>query len=122
MVIGFEGYLCRENVAIWGVGDLTNWARAKEEADSKGAPCCRLGKMDIEENRSLAPLTTFGIGGPARWFAEATGEAEVLEAVIWAREKGLTLFVLGGGQGFARIERWGFLQGGLLGAQLPDYL
>ena len=23
--IGFEGYLCRENVAIWGVGCLTNW-------------------------------------------------------------------------------------------------
>jgi UDP-N-acetylmuramate dehydrogenase len=53
--------------------------------------------MDIQQNTPLARLTTFGIGGPARWFAEATSESEVLEAVNWAREKGLPLFVLGGG-------------------------
>jgi len=79
--------------------------------------------MDIEENRSLAPLTTFGIGGPARWFAEATGEAEVLEAVIWAREKGLTLFVLGGGSNLL-VSDAGFsglvLRVGLLGVDVKD--
>jgi UDP-N-acetylmuramate dehydrogenase len=53
--------------------------------------------MKIEENRLLAPLTTFGIGGPARWFAEAACEAEVAEAAAWACERGLPLFVLGGG-------------------------
>src|ERR1039458_1880115 len=53
--------------------------------------------MQIEERRLLAPLTTFGIGGPARGFAEAATEAEIAEACEWARERGVPLFVLGGG-------------------------
>ena len=53
--------------------------------------------MKIQENVPLAPFTTFGIGGPARWFAEATSEAETVDAVSWARESSLPLFVLGGG-------------------------
>jgi len=53
--------------------------------------------MHIEENRPLAPFTTFGIGGPARWFAEAASEAEIAEAAAWARQRGVALFVLGGG-------------------------
>ena len=53
--------------------------------------------MRVEENKPLAPYTTFGIGGPARWFATATSEDEVVEAVDWARQRGEPLFVLGGG-------------------------
>jgi UDP-N-acetylmuramate dehydrogenase len=53
--------------------------------------------MHIEENRPLAPFTTFGIGGPARWFVEAASEPEIVEAVDWARERESPLFVLGGG-------------------------
>jgi UDP-N-acetylmuramate dehydrogenase len=53
--------------------------------------------MEIEENKPLAPYTTFGIGGPARWFVEAVSEDEIVEATGWARERGLKLFVLGGG-------------------------
>jgi UDP-N-acetylmuramate dehydrogenase len=53
--------------------------------------------MKIQENVALAPFTTFGIGGPARWFVEAASEAEIAEAVSWARERLLPLFVLGGG-------------------------
>jgi UDP-N-acetylmuramate dehydrogenase len=53
--------------------------------------------MEFLEYVSLAPYTTFKIGGPARWFAEAASEADILEAVNWARERGLPLFVLGGG-------------------------
>ncbi|MGO9324757.1 MAG: UDP-N-acetylmuramate dehydrogenase [Terracidiphilus sp.] len=53
--------------------------------------------MQIEERRILAPLTTFGIGGPARWFAEAATEAEIAEASEWASGRGVPLFVLGGG-------------------------
>ena len=37
--------------------------------------------MIIRENFPLAPLTTLGVGGAACYFAEATTEAEVLEAV-----------------------------------------
>jgi UDP-N-acetylmuramate dehydrogenase len=53
--------------------------------------------MLLEENKPLAPLTTFGIGGPARWFAEAVSEDEIAEAAAWARARGVALFVLGGG-------------------------
>jgi UDP-N-acetylmuramate dehydrogenase len=53
--------------------------------------------MVIQENVALAPFTTFGIGGPARWFVEATSEIEIVEAVEWALERSLPLFVLGGG-------------------------
>ena len=51
----------------------------------------------IEENKPLAPFTTLGIGGPARWFIEATTEEEIAEAAAWASERGVPLFVLGGG-------------------------
>jgi UDP-N-acetylmuramate dehydrogenase len=51
----------------------------------------------IEENKPLAPFTTFGIGGPARWFVEAAREDEVARAAAWARSRSLELFVLGGG-------------------------
>ncbi len=49
------------------------------------------------ENIPLASLTTFGIGGPARWFAEATTEEDIVEAVGWACEHTAPLFILGGG-------------------------
>ena len=44
--------------------------------------------MLMEENKPLAPFTTFGIGGPARWFVEAASEDEIVEATGWARERG----------------------------------
>jgi UDP-N-acetylmuramate dehydrogenase len=53
--------------------------------------------MAMKESQMLAPFTTFGIGGPARWFAEAASEDEIVEASAWARERGVALFVLGGG-------------------------
>jgi UDP-N-acetylmuramate dehydrogenase len=53
--------------------------------------------MQLKENQPLAPLTTFGIGGPARWFVEAASEEEIWEACAWARGRGVPLFVLGGG-------------------------
>ena len=51
----------------------------------------------LEENRPLAPFTTLGIGGPARWFLEATAEEHVAQAAAWARDRGVRFFVLGGG-------------------------
>ncbi len=49
------------------------------------------------ENIPLAPLTTFGIGGPARFFVEAKSRSEVEEAVAFSGNKNLSLFILGGG-------------------------
>ncbi len=53
--------------------------------------------MLIRENVPLAPFTTLGVGGPARFFAEVSTEAAVLEAVAFAHSRQLPLFVLGGG-------------------------
>ena len=53
--------------------------------------------MRLEGNIPLAPLTTFHLGGPARFFVEAKSVAEVEEAVALAQTKTLALFVLGGG-------------------------
>jgi UDP-N-acetylmuramate dehydrogenase len=53
--------------------------------------------MLLQENISLAPLTTFRIGGPARYFVESKTTAEVKEAVQFAHSKDLPLFTLGGG-------------------------
>jgi UDP-N-acetylmuramate dehydrogenase len=53
--------------------------------------------MLLEEKVGLAGYTTLGVGGAARWFAEAATEAEVVEAVAFARELKVPLFVLGGG-------------------------
>ncbi|MBE7181873.1 MAG: FAD-binding protein, partial [Terriglobus roseus] len=53
--------------------------------------------MSFRENVPLAPYTTLGVGGPARWFITAATEADVEAAVRFARERGLPLLVLGGG-------------------------
>jgi UDP-N-acetylmuramate dehydrogenase len=53
--------------------------------------------MQILENIPLAPLTTLGVGGPARYFVEAANAEQVREAVRWAATSRLPLFVLGGG-------------------------
>lgn len=51
----------------------------------------------MSENIPLAPLTTFGIGGTARFFVEAKSRSDVEEAVTFSRAKNLPLFILGGG-------------------------
>ena len=53
--------------------------------------------MLLLENVPLAPLTTLGVGGPARHFAEATSADDVRAAVHEALAHNWRLFVLGGG-------------------------
>ncbi len=53
--------------------------------------------MTLQEHVPLAPRTTLGVGGPARWFVEAHDEYAVLDARDWARARGVPLRVLGGG-------------------------
>jgi UDP-N-acetylmuramate dehydrogenase len=53
--------------------------------------------MQFLEEVPLAPYTTFQIGGPARWFAEAASEEDIAAGVAFARDRQLPLFVLGGG-------------------------
>jgi UDP-N-acetylmuramate dehydrogenase len=54
-------------------------------------------KSRIHENVPLAPLTTLGIGGPARYFVDAADENTIREATWLAKERHLPIFVLGGG-------------------------
>lgn len=53
--------------------------------------------MQIEENVPLAPLTTIGIGGPARFFFRAQSVDELRSALRWARDENHPVFILGGG-------------------------
>jgi UDP-N-acetylmuramate dehydrogenase len=53
--------------------------------------------VHIEENIPLAPFTTLRIGGPARYLVRIDNEAELVEAVEFARQQALPVFVLGGG-------------------------
>ena len=53
--------------------------------------------MHIQQNVALAPYTTLQVGGPARFFIEARNEDEIREALLFARERSLEVFVLGGG-------------------------
>lgn len=53
--------------------------------------------LPIQENVSLAPLTTIGIGGPARFFLRATTVDEIRDVLKWAAERDQQVFFLGGG-------------------------
>jgi len=53
--------------------------------------------MTVRERAALAPYTTLGVGGPARWFVDATDEATLREALAWSRARGVALRILGGG-------------------------
>jgi UDP-N-acetylmuramate dehydrogenase len=53
--------------------------------------------MQFLQEVPLAPYTTFQIGGPARWFAEAVCEEDIAAGFAFAEENHLPLFVLGGG-------------------------
>ncbi|HRI03640.1 MAG TPA: UDP-N-acetylmuramate dehydrogenase [Pyrinomonadaceae bacterium] len=55
------------------------------------------GSIEIKENVRLAPLTTLQVGGNARYFVTAETEDAVIEALAFAEDKGLPVFILGGG-------------------------
>jgi len=53
--------------------------------------------LSILSDVPLAPLTTFELGGPARFLAEITDAGDALAALEWAKVKSLPVFILGGG-------------------------
>lgn len=53
--------------------------------------------MKITENQSLKELTTFRIGGPARYFCIVRNEDELIEAIGFSKKNKIPFFVLGGG-------------------------
>ena len=53
--------------------------------------------IKVEENVALAPLTTFRIGGCAKYFVKARTEEEICEAVSWAQDGNHIFVILSGG-------------------------
>lgn len=51
----------------------------------------------IQKNISLAPFTSWQIGGPAEFFALPKSREEIIEAQAWATNNLISLRVLGGG-------------------------
>src|SRR5262245_12519952 len=51
----------------------------------------------VQETVALAPFSTLGVGGPARYYIRANDADTAAAAVHWAAERRLPLFVLGGG-------------------------
>ncbi len=56
-----------------------------------------LSHITIKENYPLRELTTFKIGGAARYFVKVTREHEVHQALAFAKGLDLDIFTLGGG-------------------------
>jgi len=59
----------------------------------------------LRENVTLAPMTTLGIGGPARYFADVADSEGLLAGVDWARTRGVPMFVLGGGSNIVVADK-----------------
>lgn len=53
--------------------------------------------MKITKNVNLSDFSTFKIGGKAKYFCKAQTPEDLKEAVVYAKEKELPFFVLGGG-------------------------
>ena len=56
-----------------------------------------MAKFRIEENHHLASLTTFNVGGPARYYVSVRSEAAFLEVLNFAKSQSIPIFILGKG-------------------------
>ena len=59
----------------------------------------------IRENVDLAPMTTVGLGGTARYFVRWCDPAAIRTTLLWAREIGLAVQVIGGGSNILFPDR-----------------
>jgi UDP-N-acetylmuramate dehydrogenase len=57
----------------------------------------KTARPPLQENVPLAPMTTIGLGGPARFFAEARSIDELCAYLAWADGDKIPLHLLGGG-------------------------
>jgi len=53
--------------------------------------------LQVIEHAPLGSRTTMGVGGAARYLVDARSESDVVEALAWARGRGVPVRVLGGG-------------------------
>src|SRR5712691_10944151 len=64
----------------------------------------RMRGVQLREQVPLAPYTTFGLGGKARYFVECGSEDEVRAALAYAAERRLPAYVLGGGSNVVFLD------------------
>ncbi|MCX6704465.1 MAG: UDP-N-acetylmuramoyl-L-alanine--D-glutamate ligase [Candidatus Woesebacteria bacterium] len=76
-------------VLVMGAGKSYLWAREIAGVNKTN--------IKIQENISLKELTTFKIGGPARYYAEVKNEEDVLIIGKFIKKNNLKIFILGGG-------------------------
>lgn len=74
--------------------------------------------MIVQEHVPLAPFTTLGVGGTARFFVSAQSVEEVTDARAFARARALPVFVLGGGSNIVIAD--GGWDGLVLAPRLSD--
>jgi UDP-N-acetylmuramate dehydrogenase len=60
---------------------------------------------DIRENVLLAPLTTYRIGGPARYYARPHTRESLAGLLIWAYREAVPVFILGAGSNLLISDR-----------------
>src|SRR2546428_150840 len=60
--------------------------------------------VELREQVPLAPYTTFGLGGKARYFVECGSEDEARAALAYAAERRLPAYVLGGGSNVVFLD------------------
>jgi UDP-N-acetylmuramate dehydrogenase len=53
--------------------------------------------LEVHEHVPLAPFTSLGVGGAARYFARARSADELSQALDWAARRGLHTTIVGGG-------------------------
>lgn len=61
--------------------------------------------MNIEEHIPLAPLTTFRLGGAARFFVRVSSQEEIEEALAFSKREALHVLFLGGGSNMLVSDR-----------------
>jgi UDP-N-acetylmuramate dehydrogenase len=54
-------------------------------------------RVDVQPAVRLAPHTTLGVGGPARWLMRAESVDDIIAAHRWSIDRGVGMFLLGGG-------------------------
>jgi len=60
--------------------------------------------LQLREHVPLAPFTTLGLGGKARYFIECSTEEQVGAALAYAAERRLPAYVLGGGSNVVFLD------------------
>lgn len=61
--------------------------------------------LEIQEDVDLAPLTTFKVGGKARFFTEVVEKGQAIAALKFAHDRSVPVFVLGGGSNVLIADR-----------------